>query len=420
MKTIRTTIITALLLAELTAASAWAGNYKNLEFGGQIRLRGEATNIQSYTTPGLRRGDDFMLMRIRLNGSVEPVKGVKGFLQLQDSRTFGTNAGVAGNTANVDLHQGYIEVSDLWEKPLSLTVGRMELKYGDQRLISPLDWSNVGRAWDGIKVRVADGNWSADLFATTIVDNADAKRDQVFSGLYTSCKAIDRHEVDLYLLARDFNDGLQTSEHGPTGNLAERTVGTRFKGKTGRFDYSGEAAWQFGRQARQRIRAWGSALTAGYTFDHAWNPRLGVEYDFASGDSDPADNEVQTFNPLYPFGHAYQGFQDIFAWRNGHDIKGTISASPVEGLKAIVDFHHFQLHHSRDSWYGAGGAIARDATGTSSKDIGHEIDIHFKTKFRGAVNLWFGYSHFWAGRFVRNTTTVKDRDWAFLQATLNF
>jgi len=41
-------------------------------------------------------------------------------------------------------------------------------------------------------------------------------------------------------------------------------------------------------------------------------------------------------------------------------------------------------------------------------------------KFREVVTLWFGVSRFFAGSFVRATTTRADRDWGFFQAALNF
>jgi hypothetical protein len=74
-------ILGATLAMLLAAGSANAFDAKSLDFGGQVRLRGETTDIQSYATPGLRRGQDFMLLRTRLHGSAQPAHGVKAFLQ---------------------------------------------------------------------------------------------------------------------------------------------------------------------------------------------------------------------------------------------------------------------------------------------------------------------------------------------------
>ncbi len=170
------------------------------------------------------------------------------------------------------------------------------------------------------------------------------------------------------------------------------------------------------------MRAWAAAVTAGVNVPTAWSPRIGAEYDYASGDADPTDGRYTTFDPIYPFGHALQGHADVFSWRNGHDMAAKLKFEPLEGLKAFVDYHHFRLVHARDAWYGAAGTqIARDATGVSGKHVGDEVNIHFKTSFRKVLKLWFGYAHFFPGSYVRSTTLFpRDKDWGFFQATLNF
>ncbi len=406
----------------MITAAASAAEPPKVTFGGQIRARAETTNVESYATPGRRRGFDLTTLRTRLGAGVDAGQGVKGFIQLQDSRNWGSEASVAANSANVDLHQGYIDVLDLFAEPLDLRVGRQELSYGDQRLVSPLDWSNVGRAWDGARLRLRGTGFTVDLFDTVVKEVNIAKRNGHFWGLYASCKAVPEHEFDAYLLGRDQRDGTFTNEHGTLGNLSDRTLGARVKGTPGRFDYTGEADWQFGRKAGQRVRAWALAATGGYTLEHSLKPRLGVEYDFASGDPDPSDNKVSTFDPLFPFGHSYQGYQDLFSWKNGHDFKGSVSVEPKPGWRAQADFHHFRLHRAFDAWYDAAGTaiIPRSTTGAPGKDVGNELDLHVKGKFREVVTLWFGYSRFFAGSFVKATTTRGDRDWGFFQAAFNF
>ena len=393
-----------------------------LTFSGQVRARAETTNVEAYSTPLKRRGYDLTTLRTRLGLAVETNQKVNGFIQLQDSRNWGSETTVATNMNLVDLHQGYVDVLDLFAQPLDLRVGRQELQYGDQRLVSPLDWNNVGRAWDGARLRWRGSNYTVDLFETVVKDVNIAKRNGNFWGLYASCKAVPKHEFDAFVFGRDQRDGTFTNEHGTLGHLSDRTLGARVKGTPDRFDYTAEADWQFGRKAGQRVRAWALAATGGYTFDHSLKPRVGVEYDFASGDSNPSDNKVQTFDPLYPFGHSYQGYQDIFSWKNGHDFKGSVSVDPKPDWRVQADYHHFRLHHAFDAWYDATGAaiVARSATGAPGKDIGNELDLHVKGKFREVITLWFGYSRFFAGSYVKATTTRGDRDWGFFQAAFNF
>lgn len=400
---------------------AGAEEPSRLSFSGQIRARAETTNVESFATAARKRGSDQSLLRVRLAAEADAGRDLKAYLQVQDSRVFGSEASVSANTANLDLHQGYLDVLKLGGLPLDLRAGRMELSYGDQRLVSPLDWNNTGRAWDGVRLRYRPESLTLDAFLTNVKQTADTRRNQHFWGLYAASKPFAKHEADVYLLGRDFGDGAQTSELGKAGNLSDRTLGARLKGAPGAWDYTGEAAWQFGRKAGQNARAWALAATGGYTFDGRLKPRVGAEYDYASGDADPRDNRVRTFDPLFSLGHAYQGYQDIFSWKNGHDFKGSASIDPAAGWKIQGDYHHFMLEHSFDAWYDATGAvIARDTTGASGRCVGDELDLHVRGKFREVIGLWFGYSRFFAGRFVKNAANGKDRDWAFFQATLNF
>lgn len=44
-----------------------------------------------------------------------------------------------------------------------------------------------------------------------------------------------------------------------------------------------------------------AAADAGYTFETcSWTPRLGIGFDYGSGDDDPNDGTHDTFNQLYP------------------------------------------------------------------------------------------------------------------------
>ncbi|MBI5594609.1 MAG: alginate export family protein [Elusimicrobia bacterium] len=419
----RKLLLQTVVMAVGTAAWAQPSPAKDISFGGQLRSQFESTNIEAYTSIPTRRGKDSLGLRTRLWAKAKAAQGMDAFIQFQDSRYAGQETSVATNDHQTDLHQGYLALSDLFGKPVDLTVGRMELKYGDQRLISPLDWSIVGRAWDGVLLRGRLDSVTVDGFFTNVKETASARRDQNFWGLYATCKAVKDHEFDAYVLGRDYGNESQAMETRTTdkGNLSDRTIGARAKGKTGPADYSGEAAWQVGRKAGMPVRAWAGAATAGWTFPGDLAPRLGVEYDYATGDKDPTDDHVNGFDPLFPFGHALQGYQDIFTWKNGHAFKLSGSVTPMKGTTFFADYHYFRLDQAKDAWYNAAlAAVARDAAGRSGREVGQELDLHMRTAVRGALKLWLGYSHFFKSSVVKSLAGGRDRDWAFLQATLDF
>lgn len=396
---------------------------KRVTLSGQMRLRGEYRDFVSYANAAAaREDDDIYLSRLRVGLDFAVDDDLNVFFQPQDQRTFGDEASVASDETNLDVHQVYVEFRNLAEEPLSIRAGRQELQYGDQRLISPLDWHNVGRAWDGVKVRYAPGDWWIEGFATVVREAVAAEDDHDFVGLYASYTGVADHAFDAYVFGRHFNDDTFTDELGRVGDLRDVTAGIRLKGATPPVDYSLEAITQSGDYVDDDISAHAFAATLGYTFDHPWKPRVGIEYAFASGDGDPADGDHETFDPLYPFGHFYSGFADVFSFKNGHDWVLHLKASPAAGLTVLADVHLFELDEEKDAWYNGGGAvIRRDTTGMADAEVGSEIDLHAKVDAGRGVKFWMGWSRFFAGDYVKDTPgTDRNMDWFFAQMVLNF
>ena len=96
------------------------------------------------------------------------------------------------------------------------------------------------------------------------------------------------------------------------------TLGGRFWTKDfAPWDFEAEGAWQVGQSAGDDVSAWMAGVEGGYTFeDCAVKPRVWVGYEFASGDSDPTDSKVGTFNQMFPLGHAWFGYVDVVGRQN--------------------------------------------------------------------------------------------------------
>jgi hypothetical protein len=168
----------------------------------------------------------------------------------------------------------------------------------------------------------------------------------------------------------------------------------------------------------------------GYTFEEvAWNPRLVLEYNFASGDEDPNDGRNQSFQNLFPSNHTPYGDMDEFAWRNMHEARIALTVQPAKNLTAEVSYHAFWLAETNDYWYRSngvstlrtkapGGADAR-AIGASNF-AGHEANLSFAYKATEWLAVHGGYARFFAGDYLSDTGPSDDADFAYLQATLSF
>lgn len=407
--------------------------YERIRIGGQVRARGEFRDPREYRLPGTfglpdtaesEDPIDFVESRIRLHADAKVSDVVSAFIQIQDSRRFGDEGSALADTEGVDLHQGYFDVRDIADSPLDLRVGRQELSYGDQRLVSPLDWSNIGRAWDGARLRYRPEKTTVDLFATVIDENDTLDDDLFFGGLYATRPLGDGalRTGDVYVFWRHTNEESFVGEDGTPEGLDEFTPGARIDGAVdGVLDYKLEGAYQFGDWGGDDLSAYAVAAVVGHTFEPEWKPRIQLEYDYASGDDDPDDGDRGTFDALFPFGHYYQGFMDLVGWKNSHTLQLSGFAEPHADWKLRLDVLSFWQAEGEDAWYDAAlRPVRRDATGDSDDHIGVEVDLSARWAAAKGLDVQMGYSHFFAGAFVDDTGFDDDQDWVWLMATVSF
>ena len=150
----------------------------------------------------------------------------------------------------------------------------------------------------------------------------------------------------------------------------------------------------------------------GYTFaDIACKPRIGAGFDWASGDEDPFDGKVGTFNQHFPLGHKYFGYLDLVGRQNINAFNMNVSADLAENVKARMAYHYFWLNAEKDALYNAGGAATRrDITGNSGREIGHELDLTVKWNIDHHSHLLVGYSHLWDSDFLITTGGIETSD----------
>jgi hypothetical protein len=305
--------------------------------------------------------------------------------------------------------------------------GRQELQEGVQRLISPLDWSNTRRTFDGAFARIQKGRHKLDLFGVRPVKSTPTGLDEwfedelanLFWGAYYTNTPLTCFAWDLYVL------GLHRDEGKYLGGMHEEdryTVGVRIFGKLPRtrFDYDFEAASQFGSYGDSDI--WANMVSVDFGWRPCFpclDPRFAIGFDYASGDEDDAD--LGTFNHLYPLGHAYLGYMDLIGRQNV--VSGRLSAfiHPTKKLTIRADAHGFWRASDTDAVYNAGGGVLRaPVAGVNDKHVGYELDLSFVLNIDRHWKVTGGYCHFFPGAFIDNSGPNADIDFFWLDTQFTF
>ncbi len=406
-----------------------------LSIGGDLRGRWEGVTYKRYGAEDPHQ-DSFFLHRYHLYTDVKYRNAARFFFQ--GASAFAEDVDgtpIPLQSDRNDIQQMFIDLRVLGENvPLTFRVGRQEMLYGKQRLISPLGWANVQRSWDGAKLFWEGEDWNIDVWYVKPVEKRERDVDNVdwdqdFYGLYTTYKGIDRHGIDAYFLALR-NDGDVRNANlyaNDTGDLSVYTLGSRFFGSTPVgahvWDYDTELSGQWGSMAGDTIHAWAWAIESGYTFkDWPWSPRVGAGFDWATGDNNPFDQSHDTFNQLFPLGHAYLGWLDQVGRQNIMATNVNLTLQPYEALLAKIYWHRFWLDEPRDALYNAGGAPVRRRPGRPvvDEDVGNELDIRLDWKLDRHATFTVGYSHLWTGEFLERTGMSEDPDLFYIMYNYRF
>jgi len=424
----------------------WSPAFKPWDIGGEFRARYEMKDDAGVVAntdfvDGIAQGREANYLREKLHLGYKD-DWFSFFIEGRD----GSGHEDLRADDDFDLHQAFVVLGNAKEFPLTAKIGRQEMIYGDERFIGKGDWNNTGRSFDAIKLRFENSFGWVDAFTSRVVipddGNFNVSNDyDYFSGLYGgSKKLIPCQETQFYFLARNYGvkapNAISPDHPGsPSTQRDIYTLGTFWKSDPeawGAWDYSFEAAYQFGsvfnRAQNRRLdqSSYAVFLTGGHTWKDVWGkPRLGLGYDYGSGDSNSKDGKVETFENLFGTQHRPYGLMDLTGARNMHIPKLTFSVKPVEGLTLNADLMAFVLADTSDFFYPESGpGRAGNGYGINpgaGSYAGTELDLYANYKVNSWANFQLGYGHYFVGDYVKDSVlATTDADWLYTQVMLTF
>lgn len=388
---------------------------------GQVQLRSEldARDFNNKSNPV-----GFVSSRIRLGVEKTLLEKVNVFVQFQDSRVFGQEGNATTSISNIDLHQGYFILNNLFEVPVYIQAGRFEMKYGMERFFGPSNWSYIGRAFDGLRIGYK-GNISFDLFGITTKETTPyiaggSPNNYPFEGIRTE---------NYYLYGGWFNTAVmkassldfityyeidQKKSDNVNFDLKRFTSALTYFGNYDLFSTILEAGYQYGKVSTANVSAYLISLQLYYTIN---NIKPGIGADIYSG-TKTGDTKYKTFDPRFGTGHKFLGSMDYFTNIPAHTRGAGINDFYVSAewqkndspWYASVYLHHFMYNQK---------------TAQDKSALGQELDLTLRYQFIKGTFLTLGGSVFFPGDVMKayfETASGKRDDpafWTYLMAVIN-
>jgi len=311
-----------------------------LSFGADLRERFEANDAPSFGVGGSHPAD-YLISRLEVDADLHLGPKVQVFTQLQSDFAPGKAVLTPVDQDRLDLEQAFVVVTEpLDGGTLKLRLGRQQFAFDLQRFISARDGPNVRQSYDAAWADYERGPWKFIGFYSQPVQDRDLRAFDDFSsdrltygGVRVERRLFDGAQLAVYYshFAQDAVKFLSVS-----GNERRDIIDVHFSGAVSGFDWDVEAMNQTGRIGSDSIKAWAFGSLAGYTLrDVPWIPRLGLQVDAASGDGNPNDHQLGTFNPLFPNGY-YVTLAGYTGYVNFIHVKPSLTLYPTKTLKVML------------------------------------------------------------------------------------
>lgn len=395
-------IQTAVIIAILLPFSGFAQFKVDAELRNRSEVRdGYAKLAADGATPAFQ-----ISQRTRLIFGYESEK-LKIKITPQDVRIWGddTNfslSGSNGNNASLDLFEGFADIKigkENW-----LAVGRQQLSYDNQSILSNANWNQNGISSDAVLMKLKLQKWNLHLAGSWNTAQSLSANNYFPTDRYKS--------IDFAWLNRQFESGLKLSLiHMAAGRTESDTSNTiYFRQTTGfytlyakkNFTIWGDAYYQYGKsQAGKKVSAFLLDIEVGYKIKTV---SLGAGYSYISGNTETGSNlkTDKLYDPIYRSRHNFNGYMDYYASYQKQTAGGGLSdlylfaeIAVSKKLNIRNNFHFFSL------------AETNPAT-PSDKNLGTENDLVAKFKFADWGLLEGGYFFYLPTESLKTIQGVKN------------
>jgi hypothetical protein len=391
------------------------------KFGGSILIRSEldGRDFNNKTYP-----PSYTIMKTRVNVEKSIFDNVSLFVQLQDSRVWWQTANPTKSIANIDLHQGYVNITNIFGEPLSVLAGRFELEYGNGRILGTSQWNYVSRAWDGFKISYDKKLFSVDLFSLSYTALTDptkypymSKPDTSFNiyGLHAAFNPDESNKM-FVLCIFDNNDKKTDGIHNDEGLL---TTNLNYDLNIGKFYAGIEGAYQTGRLYLNSKNKEASSYLGVIKFQYSFNAiTASLEADVVSGTKPDDSLNNHTFYRPYGTAHQFYGYMDYFQ----NDISKSTNNLGLNDLNLKVKYAPKGSNFNAEllGWY----FDTNQKSKSGNTFLGEEIDIVLRYFIIENTFVEWGGSIYFPGEVMKEVYVGQNHwdasFWSYVRLDVKF
>jgi hypothetical protein len=400
----------------------------NISFGGELREQYQHFGNSNFgDAPPTFKSTTFNQVwhRIMAHSNIEIGSKTRIFLQLNSTyRFFNENPLTPQIDENrLSLHQAFIDYkfNDNW----AIRLGRQEMGYGNNRLITFREGPNTRLTFDAAIVKFANSKRKIDFLAISpVISIPYAFDDELFKeyvfGIYANEKIIDKKLLLDYYGLHFMSD--RRKYNFASGKEQRQTFGFRLFSQNARFNYEVETNLQTGTFDTKNILAYGFSSDLNYVLNVKSKFTLGIVTNYFTGDQDNLDDKLNTYNPI--FAKPSYGLAAPIGSSNIININPYVRINPLEKLTVYSGVYFMQRQSVFDGTYSPAMAQVRLSPSnlfvSNEKAIGKQYALELNYQYNNNLSFASDFAYFDSGKYVNETGKGKNITYFSLKTAYKF
>ncbi len=395
------------------------GNNATLSFGGSYRFQTEAFVNEQFASE-VDQSDYWFLNRFQLHAHLKIADKFEFFAEFNSSLITSKDNLVPVDRDELNINQLFARYH--FDEQWNILVGRQNIRLGSGRLVDIREGPNVRLSFDMAQLQYQDNNTKITAFYAVpvrpepgIFDNDILNFQETLSAMYWTQNWNETTGTDVYLFYKTEENKTWNSGTADDNRLS---IGLRHFGTWNKLTYNNEFVYQTGSFGNQNIRAW----TASFNIEHPLeilgkNTIVGLKTEAISGDNSTTDNNLNTFDGLYPRG-AYFGRVARIGPSNLIDMHPYLNTQ-IGNLYLSLDYVAFWRFSRQDGVYSPPLLLEYPSI-NNDRFIAHQIGTITGYEVNKFINLELETNLIFPQSFLQNSGLNNTLFHAVLTAEIKF